>query len=154
MLYVITKRLSKLKGLNKTIIFDMVDIHHLRLRRALDMDPNNDQFKNNTKSSLSGRAGFAVGRCSRCDFQKQKLNILPTFAPVKNSNHIRACIMPEKMLIPSHLKTGKTFCLFGSTHTLILMPFIIYNDIMPLVVQNPNLVVNIVGNVNEKINDI
>lgn len=150
------KTLGKLKGLNKTIIFDMVDIHHLRLRRALDMDPNNDQFKKQYKIFFEWEKLALQSADVVVAISKTEAEYITDFAPVKKIVIISNVHNARENVDTVPFENRKDILFIGSTHTPnIDAIYYLYNDIMPLVwSKTPNLVVNIVGNVNEKINDI
>lgn len=138
-------------------IFDMVDLHYLRIQRAIELEPTrislrkkyNKYFKIETK--LSKKADFVI---AISDYEKEIMSqYVDSDKLITISNIHYPKIRKEETL---SFKKRKDVLFIGSTHTPnIDALYYLYKEIMPLVWdKNPNIKVNIIGNVNEGINDI
>ena len=150
------KRISKIIPNTKSI-FDMVDIHFLRYQRAIVLEPTRISLRKKYKkyyeieTKLSKKVDYII---AISDVEKEIM---------------KEYINPEKLITISNIhypkikkeltlsfEERKDILFIGSTHTPnIDALYYLYNDIMPLVWEKlPEIKVNIIGNVNEKIKDI
>jgi O-antigen biosynthesis protein len=149
--------MAKKNLLNAKYVFDMVDIHHLRLQRAAELNPNDVKFK------------IDFERYKKIEIEAvTKADCVITISPFEELYMKQFC-KAEKLLTISNIhypklalantlsfEERKDIVFVGSIHTPnIDAVYFLYNEIMPLVWQKiPAIKVNIIGNVNEVIKDI
>lgn len=142
---------------NSYFVYDMVDIHHLRFKRSIELEPNDSSLKRRykkylaieTKSIKSADKIIAIS-----DFEYEYMQqFLPKEKLVTISNVHYPKIDFNKVL---PFSDRKDILFIGSSHTPnIDALYFLYNEIMPLVWKEiPELKVNVIGNVKECINDI
>lgn len=150
------KKISKILPESKSL-FDMVDIHFLRYQRAIQLEPIrislrkkfNKYFKIETQ--LAQKADYII---AISDVEKKLMSqYVDSSKLITISNIHYPKIKKEQALT---FEESKDLLFIGSTHTPnVDALYYLYNDIMPLVWEKiPSLKVNIIGNVNEAINDI
>jgi len=150
------KKISKILPNSKSI-FDMVDIHFLRYQRAIELDPTRISLRKRYKKYFEIETKLA-----------QQVDYIIAISDVEKEI-MKAYVAPEKLITISNIHYPKIkkeatlsfeeradLLFIGSTHTPnIDALYYLYNDIMPLVWEKlPNVKVNVIGNVNEKISDI
>lgn len=140
------------------LVYDMVDIHHLRYERAMELEPNRISLKKKYK------------KYKKIEFQAAE--IADYVIPISDFeyNYMKSHNCKEsKLVIISNIhypKIAKTNTLpfeqragilfIGSTHAPnIDALYYLYNEIMPSVWDKiPDMKVNIIGNVKEAISDL
>lgn len=150
------KKMSKIVPNHKSI-FDMVDLHFLRIQRAIELEPTrislrkkyNKYFKIETKMAQKADYVIAIS-----DVEKE---IMTQYVDEKKLITISNVHYPKVKIEetpPFEQREGILF--IGSTHTPnIDALYYLYQEIMPTVWEKiPNLKVNIIGSVNEAIKDI
>jgi glycosyltransferase involved in cell wall biosynthesis len=150
------KKISKILTNSKSI-FDMVDIHFLRYQRAIQLDPTRISLRKRYKKYFEIETKLA-----------QQVDYIIAISEVEKEI-MKAYVAPEKLITISNIHYPKIkkeatlpfeeradLLFIGSTHTPnIDALYYLYNDIMPLVWEKlPDIKVNVIGNVNEKISDI
>lgn len=139
------------------LVYDMVDIHHLRIERALELEPNRLSLKKKYKKYLyieKESARIADYTVAISEFDKNyMLQYTDENKIIIVSNIHYPKINIEKTL---NFENRKDILFIGSTHTPnIDALYYLYNEIMPIVWKEiPEIKVNIIGNVNESIQDI
>lgn len=138
-------------------IFDMVDIHFLRYKRAIKIDPmrislrkNYNRFFN-IETKLAQNADYVV---TISDIEKEIMaKYIDNKKLITISNIHYQKIDREEGL---HFENREDILFIGSQHEPNINAIhYLYYDIMPIVWEkNSNIRVNIIGNVNEKINEI
>ena len=150
------KKITKILPDSKSV-YDMVDVHFLRFRKAIKIEPTRvSNVKNYIKyflieTKLAKNVDYVV---TISDTEKE---IMTKF------------INPEKLITISNIHYPKTeiehtltfenridLLFIGSSHKPnIDAVYYLYKEIMPIVWEKlPDVKVNIIGNVNEKITDI
>lgn len=138
-------------------IFDMVDIHFLRFKRAIELEPNRISLKKKyykyyrIETQLAKKANIIV---AISDTEKDIMSQYCTenkIITISNIHYPRVAF--------SNLKTfeqRQDILFIGSAHEPnIDGVYYLFNEIMPIVWQQlPDLKVNVIGNVLEKINNI
>lgn len=157
--YTFKKNIFKLNKNFRKIkkIYDMIDIHHLRLQRAIDLNPIKYSFRKRFKKFYKIETKLA-----------KKANVVIAISDEEN-NYISQFLNPNRVKTISNVhypkidkdkiksfEDRKDILFIGSTHTPnIDAIYYLYNDIMPLVwKKNDTIKVNVVGNLNEEINNI
>ncbi|NHN24403.1 glycosyltransferase family 4 protein [Flavobacterium jejuense] len=157
--YTFKKNIFKLNKHFRKIkkIYDMIDIHHLRLQRAIDLNPIKYSFRKRFKKFYKIETKLA-----------KKANIVVAISDEENK-YISEYLNPNRVKTISNVhypkinkdriysfEDRKDILFIGSTHTPnIDAIYYLYNDIMPLVWnKNSNIKVNVIGNLNEEINNI
>lgn len=149
-------KISKILPQAKSI-FDMVDVHFLRYKRAIELDPTRISLRKRYKKYYEIETKLA-----------QKVDYVVAISEVEK-DIMKQYIQPEKLVTISNIHYPKIpkdaalafedrrdLLFIGSTHTPnIDSLYYLFNEIMPLVwEQLPEIKVNVIGNVNEKIDDI
>ena len=138
-------------------IFDMVDIHFLRYQRAIELEPTRISLRKKYKkyfeieTKLAKKADYII---AISDVEKE---IMKDYVDSKKLITISNIHYPKinKELTLS-FENRKDLLFIGSSHSPnIDALYYLYKEIMPLVWKRlPEVKVNIIGNVNEKIKDI
>jgi len=139
------------------LVFDMVDIHHLRFKRALEHDPNNKLFQNEYKRNL-----ILEKKAS----QKAEITIPISQQEADYMNHFSS---PKKMIVISNIHYSKVklseipkfedregLFFIGSLHhpNIDAVEFLI-EEIMPEIWKSlPEVKLHIVGNLNKVMKEI
>ncbi len=142
---------------NSTVVFDMVDIHHLRYKRAIELEPKNALYKKQYSKYLNIEAEAAKVADHVITISEFEEKYMEQFCDAKkiitisNVHYIKTSI---ENTLP--FEERKDILFIGSSHTPnIDALYFLYNDIMPLVWKEiPELKVNIIGNVKDCIKDI
>lgn len=138
-------------------IFDMVDVHHLRQERALDIEPKNNALKKsyerykNIETIESLNVDFVI---TVSDKEKEYMQaFIPKNKLITISNIHEPKINKEKI---TSFDNREGIIFIGSIHTPnVDALYFLYRDIMPLVwKEKPDLKVHIIGNISSLINDI
>lgn len=139
------------------LVYDMVDIHHLRFERALELDPRNRKLKRKyrqykKKEILSSKIADFIITIS--DFEENFMKTISDPNKIITLSNIHYPKIDKAKAWPFEDRNDIVF--IGSIHEPnIDALYYLYNDIMPMVWEElPDLKVNVLGNVNEKINDI
>lgn len=150
------KRISKIVPKAKSI-FDMVDIHFLRYKRAIEIEPTRISLRKRYKkyyeieTKLAKKVDYII---AISDVEKEIMkDYVAADKLITVSNIHYPKIEKDKTL---SFESRNDLLFIGSTHSPnIDALYYLYNEIMPLVwVKFPQIKVNIIGNVNEKIKDI
>jgi hypothetical protein len=149
-------RLSKCFPRSKSI-FDMVDIHFLRYKRAIEIDPYRislrkkyyQYFKTETKLAKKADVVIAISEVEKkimSQYLKENQIVL--------ISNIHYCKIDESQIVPFEKRSDILF--IGSSHEPNIDAIhYLYNEIMPKVwLKLPNLKVNVIGNVKNKIHSI
>lgn len=139
------------------LVYDMVDIHHLRYQRAINLEPNRFSHKKNYFKYLRKEK-----------FAASKADVVITISD-DEKKYMEKFIRPEKLITLSNIHYPKKtvnevpafndrsgILFVGSIHppNVDAVNFLI-NDIMPLVWNKNNTIkLNIVGNVNQVMKEI
>ncbi|NOU38453.1 MAG: glycosyltransferase [Ferruginibacter sp.] len=149
--------LAKMHLHKAKFVFDMVDIHHLRYKRAIEFDLKNKkleaEFLKYKKIELDAaqKADFVI---PISDFEKKYMQQFcnpQKLITISNIHYIKT-----KLCNTLSFEERKDILFIGSTHApnLDALHFL-HKDIMPLVWKTlPNVKVNIIGNVSEIIKNI
>jgi O-antigen biosynthesis protein len=139
------------------LVYDMVDIHHLRFKRGLELEPSNKIYKREYER-LKHLESFAADKADYVltisDFDQ---NYMTQFCDISkiitlsNVHYLKITI--DKTL---SFEQRNDILFIGSSHAPnIDALYFLYNEIMPLVWRKiPDIKVNIIGNVKDCINDI
>ncbi|AWK03548.1 hypothetical protein HYN56_04645 [Flavobacterium crocinum] len=150
------KKIARILPRSKSV-FDMTDIHFLRYKRAIELDPKRISLRKNYKkflfieTKLAQNADFVI---TVSDFEKEIMakyiadNKLITLSNI----HYQKSSIEE--VLPFEEREDIIF--IGSQHEPnIDAIYYLYNDIMPIVWEKDNTIkVNIIGNVKDRIADI
>lgn len=142
---------------NAKLVYDMVDIHHLRFERALDFDSKNKRIKKEAEKSKkieiksSNLADYVI---TISNFENQYMKQFCEDKKLLTISNIHYIKVRKEDLISFNERADLLF--IGSIHAPnIDALYFLHNEIMPIVWKKmPNIKVNVIGNVNEKINDI
>lgn len=142
---------------NSKLIYDMVDIHHLRIERAIELDPKRISLKRKYKKYLKSEtlsAKLATYVIAISEFDKIYMSKICDESKIKIISNIHYPKIPFEKTLP--FKERKDILFIGSTHTPnIDAVYFLYNEIMSIVWKSiPNLKVNIIGNLADEIKDI
>ena len=142
---------------NAKHIFDMVDIHHLRYERALELEPNNKGHKKRIKKYKKIETEFVKKTdylITISDYEKEYM--IPYFPKDKTItiSNIHCPKIQQKEV--QSFENRKDIIFIGSTHhPNVNAIYYLYEKIMPLVWEfNPSIKVHVIGNINEVITDI
>lgn len=150
------KKISKILPKSKSL-FDMVDIHFLRYQRAIKLDPTRISLRKRYKkyfeieTKLAQKVDYVI---AISDIEK---DIMKNYIDAKKLITISNIHYPKIIKEATFsFEKRKDLLFIGSTHTPnIDALYYLYNEIMPIVWEKlPEVKVNIIGNVNEKISDI
>lgn len=142
---------------NSFFIYDMVDIHHLRFKRSIELEPNNRKLKRKYKKYLAIETKSISNTDKVIAISDFEYEYMQQFLPVEKLLTISNIHYPKidfNKVLP--FSERKDILFIGSSHTPnIDALYFLYNEIMPLVWKEiPELKVNVIGNVKECINDI
>jgi O-antigen biosynthesis protein len=150
------KKISRIVPKAKSI-FDMVDIHFLRYKRAIQLEPTRISLRKKYKKYFEIETKLA-----------RKVDYVIAISDIEKEI-MKDYFAADKLITISNIhypkiEKDKTLCFenrndllfIGSTHSPnIDALYYLYNEIMPIVWKsNSGIKVNVIGNVNEKINDI
>lgn len=142
---------------NATVVFDMVDIHHLRYKRAIESEPKNALYRKQFSKYLSIEAEAARAAdyvITISDFEEKYMDQFCDAKKIITISNIHYVKTSLENTLPFE---ERNYILFiGSSHAPnIDALYFLYNDIMPIVWKEiPDLKVNIIGNVKDCIKDI
>lgn len=142
---------------NSKSIFDMVDIHFLRYQRAIELEPYKVSLRKKYKKYFEIETKLAPKIDCVVAISEVEKKIMTTYIDADKLITISNIHYPKIDKKDTLAFEERQDLLFiGSTHAPnIDALYYLYNDIMPIVWEKlPNLTVNIIGNVNEKISDI
>ena len=142
---------------NATVVFDMVDIHHLRFKRVSELEPNNTLYKKQyekykqIESDAAKAANFVI---TISDFEENYMKQFCDAKKIITISNIHYTKTSIENTFP--FEERKDILFIGSSHTPnIDALYFLYNEIMPIVWKEiPDLKVNIIGNVKDCIKDI
>ncbi len=139
------------------LVYDMIDIHHLRYLRALELEPKNESFKTKyTKykklETISAKEADLVVTIS--DLEKKYMKQFCEENKMITISNIHDLKIEKESTF--QFEKRKDILFIGSNHTPnIDALYYLYNEIMPIVWKSlPDLTVNIIGNVKDEISDI
>lgn len=138
-------------------IFDMVDIHFLRYQRAIELEPKRISLRKKYKkyleieTRLAQKADYVV---AISDIEKEIMTKCIDLNKLVTISNIHYPKIKIEDTLP--FEKRKDLLFIGSGHTPnIDAIYYLYNEIMPLVWNKiPDLKVNIIGSVNNKVKDI
>lgn len=138
-------------------IYDMVDIHHLRFKRALDSDPKNKLYKKNYSIFYNLEKKAALETDLIIPISAEEKRYMADFVPrkkqivISNIHYAKIDINDAK-----EFDDRKNLLFIGSVHhPNIDAVYFLANKILPLIWKElPDLKLNIIGNIEEKITDI
>lgn len=139
------------------LVYDMVDIHHLRYKRAIELEPMRISFRKKylkyKKMELiaSELADYII---TISKFEEDYMETICSKNKIITISNIHYPKINRNNTLP--FEERKDILFIGSTHSPnVDALYYLYNEIMPLVWNKiPNLKVNIIGTVKEVINDI
>lgn len=139
------------------MIYDMVDIHHLRFQRALEFEPNKLSLRKKIvkyKKLESKAAELADYVITISEFEQEFMKSICDEKKILTISNIHYTKINRDETLSFEDRKGILF--IGSTHTPnIDAIYYLYNEIMPEIWKElPDLKVNIIGNVNTLIKDI
>lgn len=133
-----------------SVVFDMVDVHHLRYQRALLLEPNNNSYKRKYKRYLRYERLAAEKADLVIAISEEERKYMEQFCPKEKlyvvSNVHYTKVKPDR--IPT-FNERKGLLFIGSTHhpNVDAVQFLM-ESIMPLVwEEEPNIALNIIGNI-------
>lgn len=138
-------------------IYDMIDIHHLRLQRAIDLNPIKYSFRKRYKkffkieTKLAKRANIVV---AISDEENKYISKYLNPNRVKTISNVHYPKIDKEHI--QSFEERKDILFIGSTHTPnIDAIYYLFSEIMPLVwKKNSKIKVHVIGNLNEEINNI
>lgn len=141
--------------MSKTI-FDMIDIHHLRYQRALEVNPKNKKYKRRFKRYYKYEKKAAQLVDIVIPISEDEANYMNTFTPgiktkvISNVHYIKVDINS----VPDY-ESRKDLLFIGSTHhPNVDAVNYLKNDILPLVWQRyPDLKLNVIGDLKNSFPD-
>ncbi len=139
------------------IVYDMVDIHHLRIKRAMELEPNRISNKKRYKKYFEIETKFSKKADWVITISDEEKEFMTKYIPseklitVSNIHYIK---INKNKTLP--FIDRKDMLFIGSSHSPnIDSIYYLYKEIMPLVWEKlPEIKVNIIGNLNEIITDI
>jgi GT2 family glycosyltransferase len=150
------KTAKKLFPMAKTV-YDMVDIHHLRYQRAIELEPNKISFRK--KYFKYKKLEYKASKLADCvvtisEFEHDFMKSICDENKIITISNIHYPKITKEETLP--FEERKDILFIGSTHTPnIDALYYLYNDIMPIIwAELPDLKVNVIGNVNTEISDI
>lgn len=139
------------------VVYDMVDIHHLRYQRALETAPDNKEYQKNYAAFIKMEKFASEKADIIIPISEEENQYMAHFAEGKKRIVISNIHYPKVNLdeIPT-FEERKDLLFVGSTHhPNIDAVYFLVNEIMPIVWQkHPEIKLNVVGGVNESIHDI
>lgn len=150
-------KMAKKYLLKAKLVYDMVDIHHLRFKRAIELEPKRISFRKKflkykrIESKASKIADFVI---TISDFEESYMKQFCNenkIITISNIHYIKT-----ELKKTFSFEERKDIVFIGSGHTPNLDAlYFLYNEIMPIVWKtNPEIKVNVVGNVKDYIKDI
>lgn len=150
------KKISKIIPKTKSI-FDMVDIHFLRYKRAIELEPTRISLRKRYKkyfaieTQLAQKVDYII---AISDVEKEIMKdyyAIDKLITISNIHYPK--IEKHKVL---SFKDRRDLLFIGSTHSPnIDALFYLCNEIMPLVWEKmPHIKINVIGNVKDKISEI
>jgi GT2 family glycosyltransferase/ssDNA-binding Zn-finger/Zn-ribbon topoisomerase 1 len=142
---------------NAKLVYDMIDIHHLRYQRSFELEPEKKIFKKKYKKykkiecKASNLADYVI---TISEFEEDYMKSYCDPKKLVTVSNIHYTKVDKKTIPPFEERNDIIF--IGSTHTPnIDALYFLYTEIMPIVwKQIPDLRVNIIGSVNTAITDI
>ncbi|AOW10925.1 glycosyltransferase [Flavobacterium gilvum] len=139
------------------LIYDMVDIHHLRYKRGIELDPLRISFRKKylkykkMELKASELANYVI---TISKFEEDYMESICSKNKIITISNIHYPKISIEETLP--FEERKDMLFIGSTHSPNVDALnYLYNEIMPLVWNEiPDLKVNIIGTVNEVIKDI
>lgn len=139
------------------VVYDMVDIHHLRYRRALETNPENREYQ----KSYSAFSKLEKDASEKADLiipiSQEEDAYMAKFAAGKKRLVISNIHYPKVQLdeIPTFEERNGLLFVGSTHHPNVDAVYFLFNEIMPVVWQKyPHIQLHIVGGVNKSINDI
>ncbi|WJS95673.1 glycosyltransferase family 4 protein [Flavobacterium johnsoniae] len=151
--------LKKIKEIvpNAKSIFDMVDIHFLRYKRAMEIDPKRISIKKNynkfffVETRLAQTADFVI---TISDIEKEIMSKYIDRDKLITISNIHYQKIKKEETLPFEDREDILFIGSGHEPNIDAVTYL-YHEIMPIVwQQNANIKVNIIGNVKDKIKKI
>lgn len=138
-------------------IFDMVDIHHLRFKRATELEPDNIFYKKQyekyvrIEADAAKEANYVITISEFEEKYMQQFCDTEKLITISNVHYIKTNLKNTLLF-----EDRKDILFIGSHHAPnIDALYFLYNEIMPIVWQKlPHLKVNVIGNVKDCIKDI
>lgn len=153
------KYINKLTSVfpNAKSIFDMVDIHFLRIERALELQPQKISLKKryqkyfNIETKLAQKVDIVV---AISEVEKQFMSSYILESKIVTISNVHYAKIGKEDIVK--FEDRKDLLFIGSTHTPnIDAIYYLYEEIMPLVWKIlPNVKLQIIGNVKDSITDI
>lgn len=142
---------------NAKMVYDMVDIHHLRFQRAMELEPKRislrKRFHNYKKMEINASklADYVI---TISDFEENYMKAFCDASKIVTISNIHYIKIEKQATLPFERRSDILF--IGSRHTPnIDAIYYLYNDIMPLVwAELPEMKVNIIGDVKDQIDNI
>jgi O-antigen biosynthesis protein len=139
------------------IVYDMVDIHHLRIKRAMELEPTRISNKKRFKKYFEIETTFSKNADWIITISDEEKEFMTKYIPseklitISNIHYIK--VNKSKTLL---FNNRNDLLFIGSSHSPnIDGVYYLYKAIMPIVWKKlPQLKVNIIGNLNEIITDI
>jgi len=139
------------------LVYDMVDIHHLRYKRAIQFEPTRISFRKKyykykkLEFKASELADYII---TISDFEEEYIKSIFNKNKIITISNIHYSKTNIDKTLPFEKRNDILF--IGSAHTPnIDALYYLYNEIMPLVWSKiPDLKVNIIGSVNTAVKDI
>ncbi|WP_348798188.1 glycosyltransferase [Flavobacterium adhaerens] len=150
------KKVSKALPKTKTI-FDMVDLHFLRYQRAIKIQPTRISLRKKHQKFLHIETKLAKNTdyvITISDIEKKIMEEYIDPTKLITISNIHYPKIKKENTLP--FEQRKDLLFIGSTHDPnIDAVYYLYKEIMPIVWQKlPDIKVNIIGNINKKINCI
>ena len=139
------------------LVYDMVDIHHLRFKRAMELDPKRisllKKFKYHKKIEIKA-SRIADCLIAISEFEKDYMSNFCDVQKIKIISNVHYPKINKEKTLP--FEARKNILFIGSIHAPNIDSLhYLFDDIMPLVWDKiPDLKVNIIGNVKDSIKDI
>lgn len=146
------KHIAKSKSSSEVLIYDMVDIHHLRYKRAYETNQNNSGYKRKYQQYLKRESLCLKEADITIAISEEEKRYVKDHFSTKNIEVISNIHYPriDKEKIPS-FEHREGILFIGSTHhpNVDAVSFLI-EDIMPKIWEkNPTISVQIIGNINQ-----
>jgi O-antigen biosynthesis protein len=139
------------------IVYDMVDIHHLRIKRAIELEATRISNKKRFKKYFEIETTFSKNADWIITISDEEKEFMTKYIPseklitISNIHYIK--VNKSKTLL---FNNRNDLLFIGSSHSPnIDSVYYLYKEIMPIVWEKlPQLKVNSIGNLNEIITDI
>lgn len=139
------------------VVYDMVDIHHLRFKRAIELNPSGILQRKkylkyrNLELNASNLADYVI---TISEFEEDYMKSICDQVKLKTISNVHYIKIKKEET--NSFENREDLLFIGSTHTPnIDALYYLYNEIMPEIWKEyPNIKVNVIGNVNTKIKDI